>query len=394
VIKTSRRTLAWAGTAIIVLAIVGYILKPAAVDIDFGVVTAGPLRVTIDEDGRTRVRDRYLVTAPVAGRLQRIALHEGNLVRRRDIVAWKAPLPLDATTRELMTARILSAEALYREAGVRVNAARTAAAQAKKDADRRTALLGVGGIAPAQHEQAVLAERAARDDLAAAESRERAAAAEVRGARAALTPVTSAGLQTSVPVRSPTAGRVLRIPDQSERVIAAGSPILELGDASALEVVVDVLSTDAVRLHPGDEVDIVEWGGDQPIRGTVRTIEPSAFTKVSALGVDEQRVNVLIDLPQRPESLGDGFRVEARMTVWEAPKVITAPSSSVFQRGESWKVFVIDGGRAHLRPVQIGHRTDASVEIVSGLTPGTKVVLFPSDKIGDGVRVRPRQIAD
>lgn len=393
-IKPSRRTLAWAGTAIIVLAIVGYILKPATVDVDIGVVTTGPLRVTIDEDGRTRVRDRYLVTAPVAGRLQRIALREGSLVRRGDIVAWMAPLPLDATTREQMTARILSAEALYREAGVRVNAARTAAAQAKKDADRRTALLAAGGIAPAQHEQAVLAERVARDDLAAAESRERAAAAEVRGARAALTPVTSAGLQASVPVRSPTAGRVLRIPDQSERVIAAGSPILELGDASALEVVVDVLSTDAVRLHPGDDVEIVEWGGDQPIRGTVRTIEPSAFTRVSALGVDEQRVNVLIDLPQRPESLGDGFRVEARMTVWEAPKVITAPSSSVFQRGESWRVFVIEGGRAHLRPVQIGHRTDASVEIVSGLTPGTKVVLFPSDKIGDGVRVRSRPLAN
>ena len=392
--KTSRRTLAWAGTAIIVLAIVGYVLKPAAVDIDVGVVTAGPLRVTVDEDGRTRVRDRYLVTAPVAGRLQRIALREGSLVRRGDIVAWMAPLPLDATTREQTTARILSAEALYREAGVRVNAARTAAAQAKKDADRGTALLAAGGIAPAQHEQAVLAERVARNDLAAAESRERAAAAEVRGARAALTPVTSAGLQTSVPVRSPTAGRVLRIPDQSERVIAAGSPILELGDASALEVVVDVLSTDAVRLHPGDDVEIVEWGGDQPIHGSVRTIEPSAFTRVSALGVDEQRVNVLIDLPQRPESLGDGFRVEARMTVWEAPKVITAPSSSVFQRGESWRVFVIDGGRAHLRPVQIGHRTDASVEIVSGLTPGTKVVLFPSDKIGDGVRVRSRQLAN
>ena len=376
-IKISGRKLVWTGTAIVALAIVGYILKPAAIDVDVGVVTTGPLRVTVDEDGRTRVRDRYLVTAPVAGRLQRIALREGNLVRRGDVVAWMSPLPVDAATREQMTARVLSAEALYREATVRVNEARAAAAQAEKVAERRTVLLAAGGIAPEQHEQAVLARRSARDDLAAAEARARAAAAELKGARAALIPVASTGIQASVPVHSPTAGRVLRVPDQSERVIPAGSAILELGDASALEVVADVLSTDAVRLHPGDDVEIVEWGGDHPIHGTVRTIEPSAFTKVSALGVDEQRVNVLIDLPQRPASLGDGFRVEARVTVWEAPKVITAPASSVFQRGDTWRVFVIDGGRAHLRPVQIGHRTDSSVEIVSGLTADERVIAVP-----------------
>lgn len=201
-------------------------------------------------------------------------------------------------------------------------------------------------------------------------------------------PITSAGAQASIPVRSPTAGRVLRIPDQSERVVPAGAPILELGDASAMEVVIDVLSTDAVRVRPGDDVEIVEWGGEQPIHDRVRSIEPAAFTRVSALGVDEQRVNVLITIPDRPASLGDGFRVEARMTVWQAPNVITAPASAVFQRGQGWRVFVVDHGRARVRQVEIGHRTEASVEIVRGLTPGTKVVLFPSDKIEEGVRVR------
>jgi HlyD family secretion protein len=161
-----------------------------------------------------------------------------------------------------------------------------------------------------------------------------------------------------------------------------------------MEVVVDVLSTDAVRVRPGDDVEIVEWGGDQPIRGRVRSIEPSAFTRVSALGVDEQRVNVLIDLPDRPATLGDGFRVEARMTIWEAPNAITVPASSVFQRRESWGVFVVDQGRARLRQVEIGHRTGASIEIIRGLTPGTKVVLFPSDKIEDGVRIRSRGTVD
>jgi HlyD family secretion protein len=154
--------------------------------------------------------------------------------------------------------------------------------------------------------------------------------------------------------------------------------------------VVDVLSSDAVRIRPGDVVEIVEWGGDRPFSGRVRSIEPSAFTRVSALGVDEQRVNVLIDLPERPATLGDGFRVEARMTVWQAPQVVVAPASSVFQHGDSWRVFVVDDGRARLRSVEIGHRTDAGVEVLRGLTPGEQVVLFPSDKIDDGVRVRAR----
>jgi HlyD family secretion protein len=385
----TRKMSAAAVIGILGVGIVAYVLRPSVVDIDTGVVVSGPLRVTVDEDGRTRVRDRYLVTAPVAGRLQRIVLREGSEVRPGDVVAWLAPLPLDAATREQMSAKVLATEALYREAVVRVSEARTAAEQAHKVSERRGAVLAIGGISPEEHEQVLLAERARKDDLAAAESRARAAAAELRGARAALTPVTSAGLRTAVPVRSPTAGRVLRIPDQSERVIPAGAPILELGDASAMEVVVDVLSTDAVRVRPGDDVEIVEWGGEKPIHGRVRSIEPSAFTRVSALGVDEQRVNVLIDLPDRPQTLGDGFRVEARMTVWQAPKVITAPASAVFQRGDGWRVFIVDHGRARLRPVEIGHRTGASVEIVRGLTPGMKLVLFPSDKIDDGVRVRP-----
>jgi HlyD family secretion protein len=390
----TRRVTAAAVIGILGVGIVAYVMKPAVMEIDTGVVVSGPLRVTVDEDGRTRVRDRYLVTAPVAGRLQRIVLREGSEVRPGDIVAWLAPLPLDAATREQMSAKVLAAEALYREAVVRVGEARTAADQAHKVAERRGAVLAIGGISPEEHEQVLLAERARTDDLAAAESRARAAAAELKGARAALNPMTSAGAQASIPVRSPTAGRVLRIPDQSERVVPAGAPILELGDASAMEVVVDVLSTDAVRVKPGDDVEIVEWGGELPIHGRVRSIEPAAFTHVSALGVDEQRVNVLIDLPERPETLGDGFRVEARMTVWQAPKVVTTPASAVFQRGQSWRVFVVDHGRARLRQVEIGHRTEASVEIVRGLTPGTKVVLFPSDKIDDGVRVRARGSAD
>ncbi|MDO8501827.1 MAG: HlyD family efflux transporter periplasmic adaptor subunit [Gemmatimonadaceae bacterium] len=183
-------------------------------------------------------------------------------------------------------------------------------------------------------------------------------------------------------------GRVLRVPEPSERVIAASTPIIELGDAAALEVIADVLSSDAVRIHPGNAVEIVEWGGDHALSGSVRAIEPSAFTRVSALGVDEQRVNVLVDLLDPPPSLGDGFRVEIRATVWESSDVLTIPSSALFQRGGGWAVFAVENKRARLRRVEIGHRTGASVEITSGLKAGERVVLFPSDKVDDGSRVR------
>ncbi|HEY7236045.1 MAG TPA: HlyD family efflux transporter periplasmic adaptor subunit, partial [Gemmatimonadaceae bacterium] len=186
-------------------------------------------------------------------------------------------------------------------------------------------------------------------------------------------------------------GTVLRIPEVSERVTAAGAPILELGDASAIEIVADVLSTDAVRICAGQEVEIVEWGGDLPLRGRVRSVEPSAFTKVSALGVDEQRVNVVSDILGAPATLGDAFRVEVRIVVWEGRAVLTVPASALVQQtsGE-WRVFVVEGGRARERAVRIGHRTSGLVEVVAGLPVGATVVLFPSDLIRDGVRVRSR----
>jgi HlyD family secretion protein len=181
---------------------------------------------------------------------------------------------------------------------------------------------------------------------------------------------------------------VLRVPEASERVIAASAPIIELGDAAALEVIADVLSSDAVRIHPGDAVEIVEWGGDHALTGRVRSVEPSAFTRVSALGVDEQRVNVLVDLLDAPPSLGDGFRVEIRATVWESSDVLVVPSSALFQRDGHWAVFVVENERARMRRVETGHRTSALVEVTGGVRAGEKVVLFPSDKVDDGSKVR------
>jgi len=206
-------------------------------------------------------------------------------------------------------------------------------------------------------------------------------------ARAALGPGEGSSV-SRVPVRSPVNGQVLRLPEPSERVVNAGVSILELGDARSIEVVADVLSSDAVRMRSGDKVIIAEWGGDTPLLGRVARIEPAAFTRVSALGVEEQRVNVVIDVVDAPESLGDGFRVEAQIIVWESQKTRTVPSSAVFQRAGSWQVFTVDNGRARRRSVSVGHSGSAMVEITSGLDAGEHVILFPSDQIEEGVRVR------
>lgn len=381
-----RRSAMILGGLAVMGAIAWYALQPDVIEVETSLAKRGPMTVTVDEDGRTRVHDRYIVAAPVSGRLQRLELREGDRVTRGQTIAWIAPLPLDSAARRVADARLQAAGALRREADSRVAQARVVLEQARITERRQAALLEAGAISPEQRENAAVDTRVRAGELAAAISRTRAATADVDAARAALFPATGDG--QAVPVRSPVNGRVLRVPEPSERVIAASSPILELGDATALEVVADVLSSDAVRVRPGNSVEVIEWGGDHPIPGRVRAIEPSAFTRVSALGVDEQRVNILIDLIDQPPSLGDGFRVEIRATVWEGRDVLTIPSSALFQSDGTSAVFVMSDRRARLRRVQTGHRTGATVEIVGGLDPGERVILFPSDEVEDGSRVR------
>jgi HlyD family secretion protein len=383
----ARRILTIAVAILLVAAIAGYAMRPEVITVETAAAERGPMRVTIDEDGRTRVHDRFVVAAPVAGRLERLTLHEGDRVEQGQVVARIAPLPLDSASRMIASARVRSAEAALREADAGADQARIAMTEAGNVARRRDALLAAGAISVEQRDQAAAESRSRAEQLDAATSRVRAARADVDAARAALMPSAGRGAH-AVSVRSPAAGRVLRVLEPSERVIAASTPMIEIGNASVLEVVADVLSSDAVRIRPGNTVEIVEWGGDHPLVARVRSIEPSAFTRVSALGVDEQRVNVVVDLVDPPASLGDGFRVEIRATVWESNDVLTIPSSAVFQRGGSWNVFVVDGGRTSLRKVELGHRTGAAAEILKGLTAGEVVVLFPSDQVEDGSRVR------
>lgn len=390
--RITRRRAVIGGVAIAIVGGVAWILRPKPVEVETAIAARGPMRATVDAEGRTNVRDRYTIAAPVTGRLRRIELHEGDAIAAGQIVAWIAPLPLDASSRQQGEARLLGAEALLREAEVRVGQARVAEADAKRVADRREIVFRAGGISQEELDQMRLAHRARQDDLDAAQARVRAASAEVAAARAALLGAGGpGGTPQAIAVRAPSRGRVLRLPEPSERVVAAGTPLIELGDARSLEVTADVLSADAVLLQVGDSADIDEWGGGAPLHARVRTVEPSAFTRVSALGVDEQRVNVTLDLLDTPPTLGDNYRVEVRVIVWQRPDALTVPASAVFQHDGRWSVFVVEDGRARTRTVELGHRTAASVEVLRGLDSGARVILFPSDQIAEATRVNPEE---
>jgi HlyD family secretion protein len=303
------------------------------------------------------------------------------------VVARLSAAPLDPRSREQAVARLRGAEDAGRAATAAVSESRAMLEQATRDRTRAESLFAKHLLAAAQREQAALAETTAVRRLEAADFAAQAAAHDVEQARAVVSTATSAG--GTLGLVSPVNGRVLRIQERSERVVAAGTPLLELGDPTRLEIVVDLLSEDAVKVHPGDRVMVVDWGGERPLEAHVRRVEPSGFTKVSALGVEEQRVNIVGDLDETPPQLGDGYRVEAQVVLWEGT-ALKAPASALFQDGDQWRVFVARGGRVRSRPVQIGHRNPFEVEITGGLAAGDSVVRHPTDQLADGVRVVAR----
>jgi HlyD family secretion protein len=369
---------------------------PTPLSVEVGTVARGPLRVTVSEDGRTRVTDRYVVSAPLAGTLGRIELQPGDTVHRGDPVSRIVPLAsplLDPRARTEAEARVAAASAARRQAQAAVERAAAAADQAARDAARERTMHSAGATAARSVEEAELAERMRREELASAEFGVKVAEAELQLARAAvrrLEPGAASGQQLAV--QAPVNGVVLRLLQESEGVVQPGAALLEIGDPASLEVVIDVLTIDAVRIRPGAPVLIERWGADRALHGHVHRVEPSAFTRVSALGVEEQRVNVIIHLDDPAENwraLGDAFRVEAQIVVWEEPDVLQVPSGAVFRRGEGWAVYVVADGRARLRQVEIGHRTDTSAEVRRGLAIGDSVVLYPGDSIREGQRVEP-----
>jgi HlyD family secretion protein len=371
-----------------------WLMRPAPVRVELGAVDRGPLEVTVDEEGRTRVRHRYVVAAPVSGRLDRIELDEGDAVAAGDVVARVAPAPLDPRSIAQAQAQLEAALAGRREAQARVSQARAALAQAERELARARTLAAESTLSAQALEQAELARTSRAEELRAAREGEDAAAHQVEAARAALLAAgggeagaAHGSADSHVRVRTPAAGRVLRVFEESARVVAVGTPLVEVGDPADLEIVVDVLSADAVKVRPGAEMRLEAWGGEETLRATVRLVEPSGFTKLSALGVEEQRVNVIGDFVEPPGALGDGYRLEARIVVWSGADVLRCPASALFRRGDQWHVFAADGGRARLVPVQVGHRGVDAVEILSGLDPGAPVILHPTDKLADAVRI-------
>lgn len=360
-------------------------LRPSAIPVDVAAASIGAMQVTVNADAVTRVRAHYTVAAPVAGLLARIPLAEGDSVRQGDVVAVVLATPADPTTQRVALARLEAARAAQAQAAARALQVASALTQSEREAGRVRALAAAGALADRDVERATLGTDGYRRDLEAARAQERLTAAELAQAVAAAD-AASGAKGAATPIRAPAAGRVLRIPERSARVVAPGTPIMEIGDPGALEVAADVLSSDAASIRPGQVVTFRGWGG-APLVGRVRRVEPSARTRVSALGVEEQRLNVVIDIPDAPAALGDGFRLEASIVVWDGRGVLTVPASALLRAGEQWQLFVIDGGRARRRDVRVGHLGGGAAEIVAGLRAGDRVIVFPSDQVRDGSRV-------
>jgi HlyD family secretion protein len=384
---------------LVVAGIVAVALWPQSMEVDAVAAARGPMQVTIDEEGETRVRDRFVVSAPVTGRLQRIELEPGDeVVRGKTLLAQLLPAAsplLDARTRGELSAAVDAARAAVGQAQAERDRAAAALERARTTLKRQAALAEAGAVARDTLEAAQTSVRTLEEALRAAQFTVERAEYELQLARARLQAPSLPGGGV-VPVIAPVDGVVLRRLRESEATVPAGEPLLEIGDPSRIEVVSDLLSTDAVRVPPGAPVIIEQWGGSHPLQGVVRRVEPSGFMKVSALGVEEQRVNVLVDVPELPpeaRQLGDGYRVEIRVVMWQADDVVKLPVGALFRRGDGWAVFLIEDGVARLRTVQVGQRNDIEAQIVGGLDVGQPVVLHPPDTLTDGTRVVVRGAA-
>ena len=384
-----------------VIATVGLAMLPAPVAVDLAEIQSGPLVVTITDDGQTRIRERYVVSTPLTGRLVRIEFDPGDDVVAQDTLLTSIeptdPSLLDPRALAETEARVRAAEARVHLAKPRMNSAKVAVDLAETEMGRLAALAGRDSTSQRELDAQTAVYRRAGHDLESAQFELDIAGFELDVARAALTRTGEADPAGgwSFPIRSPISGRVLRVFQESSTVVQAGDRILEVGDPADLEVVVDLLSTEAVRIRPGNRVSLQQWGGEAPLPGVVRLVEPSAFTKVSALGIEEQRVNVLIDFTddakQRPP-LGDGFRVEAAVVEWESEEVLTVPSGALFRSDGSWAVFVAQANRAQLTAINLGHRNDDAAEVIDGLKAGDKVILYPGDRVADGDAIEEREL--
>lgn len=394
-----RAKIGMLATAVLVAAGLVYGFMPRALPVDIAEVKRAPLTVTVEEEGKTRVSERYLVSAPVAGYVRRIDLKAGDAVSKGQVLALIEParaVALDPRTRAQAQAQASAAQAALAVAQENARAAAAAEQLAQQERTRAESLQQSNFLSAQALDMARSAETRARAVRQAADHAVRVARFELELARAAVANTNrlqAGGAVELFQVRAPVAARVLRLLHESEGAVASGQPLLEIGNPGTLEVEVEVLSTHAVKIAPGSKVILDRWGGDQAMQGVVRVVEPSGFTKISALGVEEQRVRVIVDITSPRETwqrLGDGYRVEARFVLWEGADVLQLPTSALFRHGEGWAVFALKGGRARLTPLEIGERAGLATQVLSGLAAGAEVVSHPDDALSDGARVRPR----
>lgn len=395
----------WRGRAAYLLfglaiaAAIGYGFMPRPLAVELAPVRKGDLAVTVEEEGKTRVRERYVIAAPVAGHARRIELKVGHAVAAGQTIAFIEPAraaSLDPRSRAQAEAGLAVTRAALQAASENVRVAAAEASLAEQELARTASLRQAQFISQAALDQARARLQTSQATKQAAEYRVQVARHEVEAARAALIQTASLtpGMQAeTVRLTAPVAGHVLSVPHESEGAVQPGQALLEVGNPQSLEVVVEVLSTAAVKIGVGTLVQLDRWGGEQPLQGRVRLVEPAGFTKVSALGVEEQRVRIIVDITTPPtqwRQLGDGYRVEASFVLWLGSDLQLIPTSALFRHGDGWAVFVADAGRARLRPVRIGQRNGLAAQVIDGLKPGDQVVAHPDDKIADGVRVKGR----
>jgi HlyD family secretion protein len=380
---------------LVVIGIVAAAMWPSSLEVGVTKVMRGSMQVTIDEDGVTRIRERFALSAPVSGRLQRVELEPGDpVVGGKTVVARlttaESPL-LDPRTRGELTASVEAARAAVGQAQAERSRAATELDRARTTLRRQQELMKAGAIASDALDAAETAVMSAQDAQRATEFTVSRTEYELQLARARLQAPPAAG--RAIEVVAPVSGVILKRFRESETVVPVGDPIVEIGDPSRIEIVADLLSTDAVRISPGAEVLIDQWGGSEPLKGKVRRVEPAGFMKVSALGVEEQRVNVIIDFDDPAmagKRLGDAYRVEVRVVVWREDNVVKVPVGALFRRGDAWASFLVDGDRAALTTVMLGQRNATEAQVTGGLSAGQTVVLHPPDTLMDGARVKTR----
>lgn len=383
----------WRGAILAVAVLAGvlwFLFAPSPIKVELAKVTQGPMQVSINNQGQIRAHDKYIVAAPVAAELERIVLRDGDRVKKGQVLAILHQLPLDARQQQEALARLDSAKALLQEAYARVQQTYTDMQLARKELLRIEGLVHSGFVSSQAMDRAISAEKNSSDEWRAAQSRQQAASADVRNASSALIAFQKKpehGDSQQIRLTSPADGYALKVHEASARTVAAGTPLITIGDTGKYEAVVDVLSTDAVNIRPGNLVLLNGWGGATTLRARVRAVEPLAFTKISALGVEEQRVNVIADLVDAPGPLGDGYRIEARIVIWSAQDITKVPGSSLFRVGDAWHVFIVRNGRAREREVRTGRRNQDETQILSGLARDDIIIRYPGNQISEGVRV-------